>query len=107
MKTIRTVVLAVSAGLALAATAPAFAGGWDHARGYGNRHEEGRGYYGQPRVVYAPAPVYYRQPQVIYAPAPVYYGPPQVVYAQPPVAYSQPAPVYASSPNAGNIGGAI
>jgi hypothetical protein len=130
MKTSRKVLLTIAAGVSLAATAPAFADHRDHGNhDDGDRHwhrrDEGRVYYGQPQVVYAPAPVYYGPPQVVYAPAPVYYAPapapvyygqPQVVYGQPPLAYGpppvvysppQPAPVYASSPNAGNVGGAI
>ena len=64
MKTARTVLMAVTAGVALAATAPAFADDWEHERGYGHwhHHEEGRAYYGQPQVEYAPAPVYYDYP---------------------------------------------
>ncbi len=94
----RKIALAVAAGAALMAAAPAFAhdrhDGW---RGHGPRHHA-QYYHRAPGYVYAPSPV-------MVAPRPYYYAPPARVYYAPPapVYYAPPAPVvYGSVP----VGGA-
>jgi len=79
-------ILAVLAGTAALAAAPAFADnghhrGWEH-HGWQHRHFA-------PRVVVVPQ----YAPQVYY-PSGVYYTPPPVVYRPAPVYYSAPVPVY-------------
>jgi hypothetical protein len=91
----------LGAGVALAATSPAFADGWKRHHGHGY-DDDNRGYYGQPNygqpyygggyydgpgVVYVQPQRVYVQPQPVYVappPPPVYYQPAPVIYAPPP-----------------------
>jgi hypothetical protein len=82
----RKIALALAAGTALMAAAPAFAdppSHWDHrAPAYGWRAKpHHHHYYRGPAYVYYPArPVVIAPPPVVYAPPPVYYGPPAPVF---------------------------
>ena len=99
MKTSK-LILAVVAGSAALAAAPAFADRdrFEHDRGWHHGWERHHRHFA-PRVVVVPAPA----PRVFY-PSGVYYTPPPVVYQSAPVYppapvyYSVPAPVYAPQP---------
>ena len=87
----RTLALALAAGTALLAAAPAFADPprWAPAYGWRAAHRHPHYYYRAPAYVYVPArPVVVVPPPVAYAPAPpVVYAPPApVLYGNVPVA---------------------
>ena len=94
MNNTRKIALALAAGTALMAAAPAFAKdhGWRGNPHYRHHHRApAYGYY-PPRPVYVAPPAYYYAPApapAYYAPAPAYYAPAPVYYAPAPAIYGQ------------------